>query len=99
MLSTSTASSKSTLAPQRPLLSSQQEEPPAPKTSMSYKISNLNAKFQEVGIDLQTIFTYEKRIIMLEVIAETFKFFIYIPSKYEMHIDNAFRLLELRIMS
>ena len=93
MLSTSTASSKSTLAPQRPLLSSQQEEPSAPKTSMSYKISNLNAKFQEVGIDLQTIFTYEKRIIMLEVIAETFKFFIYIPSKYEMHIDNAFRLL------
>jgi hypothetical protein len=65
----------------------------AEKAPISYKISNLNAKFIEQGIDLQTIFTYTKRILMLEVIKETFKFFIYIPSKYEMYIDNAFRML------
>ena len=63
---------------------------PAP---ISYKISNLNAKFVEQGIELQTIFTYSKRILLLEVTKDAFKFFIYIPSKYEMYIDTSFRLL------
>lgn len=72
-------------APQEAASDSEDDEP---KTS-KYKISNLITLFNKSNIELTAIFTYRKRVQMIQVIHETFTYFIYIPSKYEMYIDRS----------
>lgn len=57
--------------------------------SSKYKISNLITLFNKSNIELSAIFTYKKRVVLLQVIHEAFNYFLYVPSKYEMYIDRS----------
>ena len=65
------------------------EEEEEPEPVSRYKISNLISLFNKNGIELQTIFTHHKRVMMVQVLQEGFSYFVYIPSKYEMYIDRS----------
>lgn len=67
---------------------SSSEEEEEERTSR-YKISNLITLFNKTNIELVSIFTYKKRVSLIQVTHESFNYFIYIPSKYEMYIDRS----------
>ena len=54
-----------------------------------YKISNLISLFNKHNISLNTIFTYSKRVMILQVIHDNYEYCLYIPSKYEMYVDRS----------
>lgn len=66
-----------------------EDEPDDEPKSSRYKISNLIALFAKHGITLNTIFTYKKRVMIVQITQEGFTYFVYIPSKYEMYIDRS----------
>jgi hypothetical protein len=54
-----------------------------------YKLSNLITLFHKSGIKLLSIFTYSKRVMLLQILHNEFEYCLYIPSKYEMYIDRS----------
>lgn len=64
------------------------DEDDEPKSS-KYKISNLISLLDKYNIKLQTIFTYKKRVMMIQIYQDGFSYFVYVPSKYEMYIDRS----------
>ena len=63
-----------------------------------YKISNLITLFNKNQITLTTIFTYQKRVILLQISQKGFMYFLYIPSKYDMYVDRALGIATYELM-
>jgi len=64
------------------------EEDEEEEDDRGYKLSNLIGMFNKNAINLQCIFTYNKKVMFLILVHDSFNYVLYIPSKYQMNIDR-----------